>query len=66
MPQRKEIDIVINTDGTLEIDQIGWHGKACEGAVDDIVNMLGKEVKKTRNKDWYKQQKVKLHQHRTG
>ena len=66
MPTKKEIDIIINTDGTVEIDQIGWEGKACDGAVDDIIKMLGKESKTTRKKEWNKKQKIQLNQRRLG
>ena len=60
--QQKEIEITIKTDGTLDINQEGWEGKNCEGAIDDIIKLLGKEIKTTRNKDWFKQQKVKINQ----
>jgi len=66
MSNQKEIDIVINTDGTIEIDQLGWHGKTCEGAVDDLVKLLGKEIKKERKQEWHKHQKNQLHQKRIG
>jgi hypothetical protein len=62
MASFKEIEIVIKTDGTLEINQEGWEGKTCDGAVDDIIKLLGKEVEVKRTKDWYKQQKVKINQ----
>jgi hypothetical protein len=62
----KEIEITINTDGTVEIDQIGWEGKACEGDINDLIKLIGKESKKTHKREWYKKQKVNIHQHRTG
>lgn len=64
MINQKEIEIVINTDGTIEIDQIGWKGKSCEGAVDDLIKMLGKEVKKRRKSEWHKHQQTEIHQKR--
>ena len=64
--RKKEIDIIIDKDGNIEIDQIGWKGKSCEGAVDDLIKMLGEEVKSTRKKEWYQEKKVKIHQRRMG
>ena len=58
----REIEIIIGEDGTVSIDQIGWQGKACDGAVDDLIKMLGKEVKSERKQDWYKEQKVRINQ----
>lgn len=60
----KYLDIVINTDGTVEVDQLGWQGKNCEGAVDDLINMLGREIKKDHKKEWHKHQRTEVHQHR--
>ena len=44
----KEIELTFNPDGTVEIDQIGWEGQACDGAIEDLINKLGveKEVRK--------------------
>ena len=61
----KEVEITIDTDGIIEIEQTGWSGKSCEGAVDDLIHMLGKEVHTKKNKDWHKRQKIEVHQHRT-
>lgn len=62
MPIQKEIEIIINTDGTVEIDQIGWEGKACENGIKDLIEILGTQKKKTRKSEWYKNQKVNIHQ----
>jgi hypothetical protein len=58
----KEIEIAISPEGHLSIDQIGFEGKECAGAIDALIKALGKEVSKTHNKDWYKKQKVQLNQ----
>jgi hypothetical protein len=44
----QEIKIIINKDGTIEIDQIGWEGSSCSGSIDDFIEALGskKSVKK--------------------
>ena len=65
MAATKEIEIIINGDGTIEVDQLGWEGKSCDGAVDDLIKLLGKEVKTNRKKEWYKRQRVRLNQRHT-
>ena len=59
---KKELDITINEDGTISIDQIGWEGKGCDGAIDDLIKVLGKVVKTKRKQDFFKEQKIKISQ----
>ena len=66
MAASKEIEIIINEDGTVELEQKGWSGKQCEGAIDDIIRAIGREVKSSRNKDWYKKQRIDVHQRHSG
>ena len=54
MPKKKELEIVIDTDGTLSIDQIGWEGKQCDGAIDDMLKSLGKVTDKKKKADYHK------------
>ena len=56
----KEIDIVINKDGTITADQIGWEGKDCDRAIDDLLKSLGGKVKSTKKQEYYKKGKVKV------
>ena len=58
MPQKKEIEIVIDTDGTLSIDQIGWEGKQCDGAIDDMLKSLGKVTDKNKKAEYHKKVKI--------
>jgi len=58
MPQKKEIEIVIDTDGTLSIDQIGWEGKQCYGAIDDMLKSLGKVTDKKKKAEYHKKVKI--------
>jgi len=51
---KKEITIIINDDGTIEIDQKGWKGKDCHGSIQDLINALGKKIKTTKKKEWNK------------
>jgi len=63
---RKEIEIVIEKDGTVNIEQTGWEGKGCDGAIDDLVNSLGKVTSKKKKKEYHKKVKIekKLKQRR--
>ncbi len=58
--QRKEIEIIIKADGTVDIDQQGYEGKGCAGDVEDIIKALGKETKKTKKQEYFKQNNVKI------
>jgi len=57
MPQ-KELEIIINEDGTLSIDQIGWKGKHCDGAIDDMLKALGKVTNKQKKNEYHKKVKI--------
>lgn len=58
----KIIKILINEDGTVEFDQIGWEGKSCSGDIHDLINALGKEKKVTKKQEYYKDNKVRIQQ----
>lgn len=60
----KEIEFTIKPDGTVEVDQIGWEGKACTNDISDILNVLGKEKKNVKKKEYYKDQKQTINQRR--
>jgi hypothetical protein len=62
----KEIEISIKPDGSLSIDQIGFEGKDCSGAIDALIKALGKEVKNVKKQEWYKDQRVRIHQKHQG
>jgi len=64
MAAKKEIIIIINEDGTVELEQKGWTGITCKNSIDDIIDSLGKETKKTKTKEWYKKQKININQRR--
>ena len=58
----KTVKILINEDGTVEFDQIGWKGKQCSGEVDDIINAIGSKKEVTKKKEYYKDTKVRIQQ----
>jgi len=62
MAKMKEVEIVIEPDGSITIEQIGWEGKNCQGAVDDLIKALGREVETKKTPEFYKQQKVQTKQ----
>lgn len=49
----KEIELTFNPDGTVEIDQIGWEGQACDGAIKDLIEKLGIEKEVTKKPEHY-------------
>ena len=51
----KEIEIVISNDGTVTVEQKGWKGKKCHGAVDDLLKMLGKVATKKKKEYLHKE-----------
>lgn len=60
----KEIECVINPDGTVEIDMIGFKGKGCEKILDQLTKALGQKVDSKIKHEYYEQdaevkQKVK-------
>ncbi len=58
----KTIKVLINEDGTVEFDQIGWEGKQCSGDIKNLINAIGKEKKVTKKKEYYKDSKVRIQQ----
>ena len=50
MPQ---IDIIIDTDGTVKIDAIGFSGGECEKATAELERALGIVMNKTKKKEFY-------------
>lgn len=65
MAKEKEIEIIIENDGTISAEQLGWEGKGCHGAIDDLIKELGKEVKNKKTQEYYKEEKVRI-QNRLG
>ena len=58
----KTIKVLINEDGTVEFDQIGWTGKQCSGEIKDLIKAIGKETKVTKKREYYKDTEVHIHQ----
>ena len=56
----KTIKVLINGDGTVEFDQIGWEGKSCSGEIQDLINAIGKEKKVHKKREYYKDNEVNV------
>jgi len=49
----KELKIIVDSNGKLEIDLLGWKGKGCDHAIDDLLDSLGGKVEVKKKKEWY-------------
>jgi hypothetical protein len=58
----KTVKVLINEDGTVEFDQIGWTGKQCSGEIKNLINAIGKETKVTKKREYYKDAKIHIQQ----
>lgn len=61
---QKDIEIEITPEGEVNMDLIGFEGKDCEKAADELIKMLGRDKVETKKSEWYKKQKLKLQQRR--
>lgn len=53
--QRKKLKVVLDPKtGRVEIEQIGWSGSDCSGAIDDLIKALGTEVEVKKKSGWHK------------
>ena len=57
----KTVKVLINGDGTVELDQKGWAGKECNGSIKNLIDALGKEKQVTKKPEFYKDNKVRVH-----
>ena len=58
----KTVKVLINDDGTVEFDQIGYKGKECQNDISDLVSAMGEEKKVTQKPEYYKDEKVQVKQ----
>jgi len=62
MARVKTVKVLINDDGTIEFDQIGYSGKECQGNIKELIDAMGDEKKVTRKPEYYKDEKVQIRQ----
>lgn len=53
----KEIEVIIDEDGTVHIEAIGFNGKGCHEVVSNLAKALGK-AKNSKKKAEFYQDKV--------
>ncbi len=58
------MEIILNKDGTIEIDLIGFHGKGCSEIAKRMTEAIGKQAKSTKKSEYYKEEHEKQHLHR--
>jgi len=58
----KIVKVLINEDGTVEFDQIGWTGKKCSGEIKELINAIGKEKKVSKKQEYYNDNEVHIQQ----
>ena len=57
----KEIEIIIDKENeSIEIDQIGYHGKECSGAIDDLITAIGSKKKVQKKKEFADRGRVRV------
>ena len=51
----RSIDVIVNTDGSLKIDAVGFAGADCEKATRFLEQALGKVAGKGKKPEYYRQ-----------
>ena len=49
----KEIECIIEEDGTIKIDLLGYKGKGCAQVVDQIAKSLGIKIEEKTKAEFY-------------
>jgi len=50
----KEIEVVVNPDGSVSIEALGFEGKACEDATRELEKVLGQTTSEHKKREYYK------------
>jgi len=58
----KEMEIIINPDGTVEIEMFGMHGKGCSEIIKKMTDALGQPIKSEKKPEYYREDQQD-HQH---
>lgn len=54
------IEFIIDEDGSVSIEAMGFKGKSCENATREIEKMLGRVTNRTRKKEYYLSESTKV------
>ena len=60
---QKEIEVIIDENGKIEAEAMGYHGKGCAEDIDEILNNVGKTIKIKKKSEFNDEQKVRTSQH---
>lgn len=52
----KEIECIINPDGTIELDFMGFRGKACEKVATELIKTLGTQTSSKVKDEYYERE----------
>lgn len=58
----EKIIIEIDKDGSVQVEAVGFKGKACMKATEFLEKILGKVTRRTTKPDYYDEAHIKVHQ----
>ena len=56
--KRKEIEIVIDQDGNVQVEARGFRGRTCAAATKDFLEALGGSQCEKKKSEWYQTEKT--------
>jgi hypothetical protein len=60
---QKELQVIVEPDGTVTIEAIGYTGPLCEQAVRELEEFLGgKTIESKKKPEWFRNQKKQVQQ----
>lgn len=59
MSKSKTIEVIVQIDGTLKIDAVGFQGAGCEQATRFLEEALGQETGRKRKPDFHKRARTR-------
>ena len=57
----REIEIIIDPDGTVHLEAFGFEGKGCHEALERLRKQLGNLKKTSKKSEYYKQKERNCH-----
>lgn len=58
----KEIEVIINPDGSTSIEALHFEGKACEDTTRELEKVLGETVSDVKKREYYSIQRTQAKQ----
>lgn len=53
---RREIEVLVDEDGTVSIEALGYEGSSCEAATEYLERALGQVKTRQRKPEYYRRQ----------